>query len=173
MPAWSADRQWWFNGQRWIRAAPFKTFPRPQALEWVMAAGWLLLWVLGVVWCGIVTQTPPGHTISEQLAIVGIALGASALVWLSVCSFTLGLNRRWTYVWVLICYLEALLLNFFVVAMFMTPSDAAGDDTGAGVGLIIISVPMVCMVAVFVGIGAGVSLLVDRLGRRRTSCPTV
>jgi hypothetical protein len=133
-----------------------------------MAVGWLVLWGLGVVWCAAVTRTSAGHLMGARLGIAGAALGAIALVLLSLCGYLLGRNQRWEYVWALIGYVGVQILALYVVAMLMVPTSTGSDnDTAAGAGLVIIGAPMLCIVGLFVAIGAGASLLAERLSPRR------
>lgn len=100
---------------------------------------------------------------SVELQRAGLFLGLGVLALLSVCGFILGRARRWTYVWMLTGYVWALLLALYVVAMLAAPTNGGGDnDTAAGAGLVILGLPMLFIVGIFVGIGAGASLLCGR-----------
>jgi hypothetical protein len=167
--AWSDDRQWWFDGSTWIRVPPPKTFPAPRATEWGMATVWALLWVIALVWCGRATaETQSGDAMSVGLQRAGLALGLGSLALLPVSGYILGRARRWMYVWMLVAYVWMLLLVLYVVTMLAVPVAGGSDnDTAAGAGLVILGLPLLFIIGVLVGAGAGVGLLVGR----RTGTP--
>lgn len=135
-----------------------------------MVVAWFILWVVALVWCvAVVSQIEPGTVLSTGLIRSGLALGVGALVLLPVCGYLLARANRWSYVWTLIAYVWVLLLAFYIFAMLTAPTgDGTSGDTAAGAGLVILGVPLLLLVAAFVGFGVGTSALFGALSRRRT-----
>ena len=171
VPAWTADRRWWFNGASWTRVSRTPAFPKPSAVEFLMAGAWFLIWVLALVWAAAaVPAANAGMDPSDAIVRGGLMLAVGAVVLLLVCGYLLAHAGRWVYMAALTLYVWGLLLAWYVGAMLMTTpaADGSDNDNAAGAGLVILGVPGLFVVAALVGLGAGVGAVVRALARRRT-----
>lgn len=171
--AWSSDGAWWFNGSQWVPAAqtPRSRFmTRP---EWLVAAVWGVLWVLGVAWAIWAVQAAADAekvTMPIPMLITGLTLLALVLVGIPTTSGWLAARRRWTQVLVFAAAVTCLLLAWYVAAMLVVPVPAGQPDTqddAAGAGLVYLAIPTAAAVLFLTGIGTGLGAVAGRLVRGR------
>lgn len=170
VPAWSGDRQWWFDGTVWTRTRRTRTFPKPSAVEYVIAGAWFLIWILALVWAA--KAEPEANAGADPSSVVvsgGLVLGIGSVILLVVCGYLLAHAGRWVYMAGLTLYVWGLLLAWYVGAMLMTPAtDGSDNDNAAGAGLVILGIPALFAVAVLVGLGAGAAAGARALARRHS-----
>jgi hypothetical protein len=137
-----------------------------------MAPAWGVLGVAATVWCGVASsqQNHSGHALSMVFLYSGLAL---AVVWLTLlvgCSYVLARSRRWVYLWVLTGGAWFLGIALYVVGMVTAPPTEPTDtnDIAAGVGILILGVPLLLVIGIIVAVGVGASTVVGHVSQRRT-----
>lgn len=172
--AFSADRNWWWNGQQWLAAYSPDRSLRFNGQQWVPArqrgapprwlvwsgsawlvalAGWLLF---GAVVLAVSAPADPGRSTIYPL------LGLAALAVVATCSwgFLLGRRRAVRWLWPATLAGTAVETACYVVAMLAAPaSDGSDQDIAAGAGLVVVTVPTALVLFTLLWIGAGLGVL--------------
>lgn len=167
--AWSADGSHWFDGTKWV---PAGQVPRRRTLtraEWLVAAAWMALWVMGVAWAIWAVQAAgdaEAVTMPTPMLITGLALLALVVVVIPTTSAWLAARRRWTQVLLFAGAVTCLLLAWYVAAMLAVPVPVGQpdiQDDAAGAGLVFLAIPTAAAVLVLTGIGAGIGVIAGRV----------
>ncbi len=158
VPVQSKDKRWRWTGVCWQRVrrlvwAPWMTVV---AVLWFLALG---AWVPAVgLTNAIAKATAP---VVGSLAVSGgIALGMTVVV-----GFLLGRRGWWRHLGLAVLGGTGALLFWYVVAMiaFADPNDPTADNAAA-VGVIIFAIPTLLIIALLLGVGAGLGRLSRRFG---------
>ena len=159
LPTISADGLWRWNGRSWVSTRRRPTLPR-----WVKfcGAGWLLLlgaWLAFLTFAAGGTSDLPGWAAAPAIVLAAIAVLAT-LGWGAV----LGKLKAWR-VLAGSAPVGAAVFGFWYVVAMISSNDPTADDA-AGVGLVILGVPVLVLVALLLGIGGGLAAGIRRIGDR-------
>lgn len=169
--AWSDDRLWWFDGERWVQPgawAPPAKRPVPKLVKWGSMA-WLALWLVSTVLLAVLVQTQSTvqGTAATVWAIVLVILGVIWVAGMVAWGFVLVSKGHSRYVGMAILCVTALLIGLYVFSM--ASSSDQDSDIAAGAGVVIGAIPALLLVAALIGLGAGLGRLTRGHSARRAA----